>query len=213
MPLSYQVTFRGKPACPCLAKWLPVYEAELLRRGLIKQSLDIYQLIGGAAASAGTHTKGGAYDVAQVSDLEIKIAREMGAAAWHRPKNWDGAGGIEHHHGVLNGCPHNSPARYQISAYLAGYNGLGHLGHGAPDNGPHVMPLRTWQSGITWAKALQTPSVDDLIKDAKAAKKKTKKAKKKAQKAGKATKANRLAKAQQSIKTGIDWLRKIGGKK
>lgn len=150
--MSYVVTFRGHPACPCLAEWLPVYEAELLRRGIVKHNIDIYQLIGGAAASAGTHTKGGAYDVAQVTTEAIEVAREMGAAAWHRPKNWDNAGGIEHHHGVLNGCPHNTPARYQIDAYKLGFNGLGRLGHGAADNGPRVMPLRTWKAGITWAK-------------------------------------------------------------
>ena len=27
--MTYIVTFRGLPACPCLATWLPVYEAEL----------------------------------------------------------------------------------------------------------------------------------------------------------------------------------------
>jgi hypothetical protein len=146
--LPYQVIFRGKPACPCLVRWLTVYESVLLRLGLIKHNIDIYQLIGGAAASAGTHTKGGAYDLAQVSTEQIRIAREMGAAAWHRPLNWDGRGGIEHHHGVLNGCPHNAPAAYQISDYIAGRNGLANR---AVDTGPRVLPLRTWEQGIAWA--------------------------------------------------------------
>ena len=45
-------SFRGKKCCSCLAKWLPAYEAELLRRGLIRVSLDVYQLTGRAKASA-----------------------------------------------------------------------------------------------------------------------------------------------------------------
>lgn len=146
------LTFRGKPACSCLVTWLPAYEAELLRRHDIKHNLDIYQLIGGAPASGGTHSRGGAYDAAQVSDTAILVAREMGAAAWHRPYNWDGRGGIAHQHGVLRGCPHNGPARYQIAALDAGYNGLGHLGRGGRDTGPRT-PVRTWKQGIEWARA------------------------------------------------------------
>lgn len=142
------VTFRGKPACPCLVAWLPVYEAELIRRRQIKHNLDIYQLTGNAKASAGTHT-GGAYDVAQVSAVDILVAREMGAAAWHRTQ----AQGFdtEHQHGVLRGCPHNTGGRYQIAALEAGYNGLGHNGRGGRDNGPTPTAWRTWQQGIAWA--------------------------------------------------------------
>lgn len=160
---SYARMFRGHPACPCLIAWLPVYEAEAKRRHIIKQSIDIYQLIGTAAASGGTHAKGGAYDLAQVTPAAIKLAREMGAAAWHRPPDWDGHGGIEHHHGVLHGCPHNSPARYQISAYLAGYNGLGLNGMAEKDHGPRVLPLRTWRQGIVYARKLQHPRVAAVL--------------------------------------------------
>lgn len=149
-------TFRGKPACSCLIAWLPVYEAELLRQGVIKRSIDIYQLIGGAAASGGTHATGGAFDIAQTSTQAIAAAREMGAdATWHRLLNWDGRGGMEHTHGVLTGCPHNGPARYQIDAVRAGYNGLGHLGRGGRDTGPRPLSGRTWEQGIAWAKAQQ----------------------------------------------------------
>jgi hypothetical protein len=150
---SYAVDFRGFPACPCLAEWLPVYEAELQRRGILAGPLHIYQLIGGATASAGTHTKGGAEDDNQVSSEAIWVARQMGAdASWHRLPNWDGKGGSEHAHHVLRGCPHNEPARYQIAAVDAGFNGLGHLGRGAPDNGPRPLSHRTWREGIAWAK-------------------------------------------------------------
>ena len=150
---AYAVTFRGLPACPCLATWIPAYEAELQRRGFLTGPIHLYQLIGGAAASAGTHTKGGAFDTAYMGDAAIWVARQMGAdATWHRPHNWDGQGGMEHVHGVLTGCPHNGPAAYQIDAVRAGYNGLGHLGHGAPDTGPRPLSGRTWQQGLTWAR-------------------------------------------------------------
>ena len=143
--------FRGKPACACLIEWLPAYEAELLARGLIRFNIDIYQLIGGAKASAGTHSEGGAFDIAQTSPEAIKVARQMGAdATWHRPENWDGRGGISHTHGVLTGCPHNRPARYQIDAVRAGFNGLGKGGRGGKDTGPRPLSGRTWREGIAW---------------------------------------------------------------
>ena len=148
---AYTVYFRGKPACPCLAKWLAAYERELLKRGVIKHSLDIYQLIGSVAASSNTHSKGGAFDLGQTSDEAIWVARQMGAdATWHRPYNWDGRGGISHSHGVLRGCPHNFPARYQIDAVDAGYNGLGAGGRGGRDTGPRPLSHRTWTQGIEW---------------------------------------------------------------
>jgi hypothetical protein len=149
----YEVTFRGFPACPCLAKWLPHYEAELQRRGLLTGPLRIYQLIGGAPQSGGTHATGGAFDLLDLpGNADWALARDMGAdASWSRPFDWDHEGGMAHFHGVLTGCPHNGPARYQIDAVRAGFNGLGHLGHGAPDNGP-PLSNRTWREGITWAK-------------------------------------------------------------
>ena len=160
---SYAVDFRGFPACPCLAVWIPVYELELQRRALLTGPLHIYQLIGGAPDSAGTHTKGGALDDDRVTEQAIWVARQMGAdASWHRRLNWDGQGGMEHAHHVLRGCPHNDPARYQITAVDAGFNGLGHLGHAALDDGPRPLSGRTWREGIAWAKQLQQQE-DDLM--------------------------------------------------
>lgn len=160
---SYAVNFRGFPACPCLAAWLPVYETELQRRALLTGPLHVFQLIGGAPQSGGTHTKGGAEDDDRVTEQAIWVARQMGAdASWHRHFNWDGQGGMEHAHHVLTGCPHNEPARYQIDAVRAGFNGLGHLGHSAFDDGPRPLSGRTWREGITWAKQLQQQE-DDLM--------------------------------------------------
>ena len=159
---SYAVKFRGLPACPCLASWIPAYEAELQRRGLLAGPIRLYQLIGGAAASGGTHADGGAYDTKYLGDAAIWVARQMGAdATWHRPYNWDGRGGMEHVHGVLTGCPHNGPAAYQIAAVDAGFNGLGLNGHGARDNGPRPLSGRTWEQGLEWARA-QLQQEDDM---------------------------------------------------
>ena len=151
---DYAVDFRGRPACPCLAEWLPVYEAELIRRGVVKQSIDIAQLIGGAEASANTHSKGGAFDIWQHDDVTVWVARQMGAdATWARTTG--SFANSRHAHGVLTGCPHNGPARYQIDAVRHGYNGLGSGGRGAPDDGPRPLSDRTWRQGIEWAKAQQ----------------------------------------------------------
>jgi hypothetical protein len=142
------VIFRGLPACECLAKWLPAYEAELLARGVIRVSIDIAQLIGGAAASGGTHAEGGAADIWQTHRTAIWVARQMGAAAWARTTGSFAKN--QHSHLVLRGCPHNGPARYQIAALDKGYNGLGSGGMGARDDGPRPVPKRTWEQGLAW---------------------------------------------------------------
>lgn len=150
-------SFRGYPCCSCLAKWLPAYEKELLRRGVIRFNLDVFQLIGGAKASAGTHSQGGAFDIAQFSDEALWVARQMGADAdWHRSR---AQGFMPHAHGVLRGCPHNGPARYQIDAVDRGYNGLGWKGLGGRDDGPRPLSGRTWKQGIAWAKKQAKPRV------------------------------------------------------
>lgn len=148
-------SFHGRPACTCLAQWLPAYEAELKRRGLIRYSLDVYQLIGGAVASGGTHATGGAFDLGQTGPEAIWVARQMGADATWRRRRSQGFD-VDHSHGVLRGCPHNGPARYQIDAVDAGFNGLGWMGRGGKDDGPRPLSGRTWQQGIAWAKS-QTP--------------------------------------------------------
>lgn len=151
MSVSYVVDFRGHPACPCLAAWLPVYEAELQRRGRLTGPLPIFQLIGNASASAKTHSQGGAFDVSDlVGNEDVWLARQMGAdATWARTA---AQGFTPHLHGVLTGCPHNEPARYQLYAVQAGFNGLGDAGRGAPDDGPRPLSGRTWRQGIAWAK-------------------------------------------------------------
>lgn len=153
---DYVVWFRGRRACPCLAEWLPVLEKEAIRQGIIKRNLDIAQLIGGVAASGGTHTRGGAFDVWQTSAKFVRLCRDMGAdASWHRLASqgpWS-----PHTHGVLRGCPHNLPARYQITGRCgvdANKNGLGTC---LKDPGPRPLSGRTWKEGIAWAKRQGKP--------------------------------------------------------
>lgn len=146
MSLPYLVTFRGKPACPCLARWIPFYERELRARGVLPKTgmLTIFQLIGLAAASAKTHSLGGCLDDAQYDDMSIWVARQMGAdASWARDMM-----SPKHGHKVLRGCPHLHPeARAQIVAVDRGANGLA---TGAPDDGPRPLSGRTWEEGIAW---------------------------------------------------------------
>ena len=140
-------TFRGLPACTCLAEWLPVFEA------LIGREVRWFQLVGDAKASAGFHKGGGSADCVPLSGDELRIARNMGAAAWNRW--WTGN---FHAHLRLNGCPHNTIAQPQVTDLNAGRDGTGPLydNAGEPDNGPRdgiKWPLRTWREGIEWAEA------------------------------------------------------------
>ena len=162
--------FRGYPACSCLIAWLPEYEKELLRRGILKpgQKIRIYQLIGGAPQSGGTHSKGGAADLLDLPGAEDWwLARQMGAdASWSRLYNWDNRKGMAHFHMVLRGCPHNGPARYQYTSTTQGVDhGKNGLANHGPDNGPKPLSKRTWEQGIAWAKSQQEdemPEPQDL---------------------------------------------------
>jgi hypothetical protein len=151
------VEFRGRLACECQAEWIPAYEHELQRRGIITGLIPIAQLIGGAPQSGGTHVSGGASDfwlLGDVADRAVWVARQMGAdPTWHRLPGWDPSdpsGGSEHVHSVLRGCPHLSPsAAAQVGAVDANGDGLG--GTTIPDPGPRPLSGRTWREGIAWA--------------------------------------------------------------
>lgn len=143
--------------CECLQKWLPAYQKELLRRGLIRECIDLYQTIGNAPASAGYHSLGGCADLAQRSTDCLRVARNMGAAAWGRDDDpHDGQPDFfPHQHFALKGCPHAYYlAKGQIPSLESGHNGL--AGNGlddGPRSGVH-WPLRTWEEGIKWAATL-----------------------------------------------------------
>jgi hypothetical protein len=139
-------THRGFPACDCLAAWLPVFET------LIGRQPRLFQLVGDAPASEGFHRGGGSADYEPLSEAELRIARNMGGAAFNRwwANNY-------HSHIRLNGCPHNTISQPQVEDLNEGRDGTGPLydNAGAPDNGPRDgvhWPLRTWRDGIAWAQ-------------------------------------------------------------
>lgn len=135
--------------CSCQRAWLTAYQNELLRLHLIHTCIDVFQTVGGYVKSGGTHATGGAVDTAQYSDAQVKVARDMGAAAWHRTPQ---QGFIHHCHLVLNGCPHMSAtARGQVEDYKRGYNGL--VGKSRRKESLRRRDLRTWEQGIAFAKA------------------------------------------------------------
>ena len=153
-------SFRGFTSCECLAQWLPVYEALLLAKGLIKSNIDVWQLTGGAPASGGTHTQGGAFDLLyQTTPAHVAVAREMGApGTWGRKASQGFS--RDHLHGAI-ACGHSAPVAYQITAQKRGFNGLGQgyyngqllWGYGHKDEYPDPSVRRTWREGIAWAKS------------------------------------------------------------
>lgn len=137
--------------CECLRDWWPLVTRMAVKRGIVTTCLDVTQgSYNGTrvAASAGTHSGGGTLDLRQYSDSTVRLLREAGAASWKRTP---AQGFAYHNHLVLNGCPHNSPARYQVQAWLDGYNGLGYMGRRYRDDGPDVG-FRTWSEGVAWMK-------------------------------------------------------------
>jgi hypothetical protein len=147
-------TFRGHVSCTCLQAWLPVLEQLALARGFIQSNLDILQLTGSHSASAETHKRGGSFDLAQYDPRIVALAREMGApATWLRPFYHPSGRKNFHTHGVLTGCPHNAPARYQVTAQRNGFDGLAHRNGRAPDPHPSPSSFRSWREGLEWAGA------------------------------------------------------------
>jgi hypothetical protein len=119
-----KVKFRGGWTCGCVATSLPLVEQDMIKHGIIKHNIDIFQLgyRNDVAASAGTHSKGGCTDVAQYSDEALKIWRKWGWTMQHRTP----AQGFMHHaHGFPYGCPHLAPlAQKQADAWKHERDGL-----------------------------------------------------------------------------------------
>lgn len=139
------ILFRGRRTCICVATIVPLVEAEMKRRGLIKNSVDFFQMgynKGGVSASAGTHDRGGCIDVAQHSDAHLAVWRMFGVRMQRRTP----AQGFDlHGHGWPGGCPHlSSGARYQESEWRRKRNGL--RGRG-PVTGPGYTTI-TWQQAV-----------------------------------------------------------------
>lgn len=143
--MSDKVWFRNGWTCNCVATSLPWVEYDMIRRGLIKQSIDIFQLGyngGGVQASAGTHDAGGCTDVGQYSDEQIRIWRYWG---WTMQARTRAQGFDPHAHGWPIGCSHLSAgAVHQWNQWKNRTNGLASYG---PITGPYTTD--------TWRKALE----------------------------------------------------------
>lgn len=73
-------TFHGKPLDNATIAALKIAEQRL------GYELTIYQGIGGATASAGTHTEGRAVDLAPYDhERKLRVLKDIGFAAWYRP--------------------------------------------------------------------------------------------------------------------------------
>lgn len=125
-------------------------------------TLTVYQIIGGAPQSAGTHLDGRAVDLAPArADEKLKAAKDLGFIGWHRPFDWDGAGGIEHIHLILvlfnrQNQRGLAPAGFrQIAMYDAGRNGLV---SNLPDTSYRATPKRAFQYPPKETKPVPAPT-------------------------------------------------------
>lgn len=159
--MAERVAFRGRLTCSCVATSLPLVEQEMLLRGLISNSIDIYQLgySGSVSASAGTHNRGGCTDVGQFTDDHIELWRRWGWTMQHRTR----AQGFDPHgHGWPKGCDHLSPAaQAQASAWQRGRNGLVSNGY-ITGPGPKGSDTPTWREALRERKPILMALKDDI---------------------------------------------------
>lgn len=152
--------FHDKVGCVDVVAFLQLAEQLGLAMGLIQHELDVVQLVGDAADSAGVHLEGSAFDVKQRTPAWIKLFRMMGAAVW--PREGEKWAGNEHAHGIIP-CRHNRLTAYQWTAYVRGYSGLGQgapgtayarqWGYGGPDTSWRPQSIPTLAQGSSWARS------------------------------------------------------------
>ena len=155
--------FRGGWTCECVALSLPRIERAMIQRGIIKHSIDIWQLgyRTDVRASAGTHAGGCMVDVGQYSDAALRVWREYGWTMQHRTRAQGFS--MDHGHGGPYGCWHGSDyADYQQREYEAGRNGLISRG---PVTGPTV-PLIRWDTALKerWDEVATVTEIKDAVR-------------------------------------------------
>jgi hypothetical protein len=136
------------------------------QRGIIKQSIDIFQLgyRDDVGASAGTHVAGGCTDVAQRTPAAIEVWRQWGWTMQNRAPWFPKA---PHAHGWPYGCPHLAPAaKDQNRDWNNQRNGL-------VSNGPVTgrWPVPEWDTAIErmWPTLFTAKDIaDELVKQAPA---------------------------------------------
>lgn len=158
----HSISKKGGWGCVCMQITLPLVDAEMRRRGLVKQGVDFFQFgynAGGVAASAGTHDGGGIVDCAQgITREQREVWAMFGWMMAPRTREWGWTGGA-HGHGVLHGCIHRSPAAArQIVTMMNGRNGL--VSNTVVN---WVKPSRTWQDAYlaTAAPSPEVPPTED----------------------------------------------------
>lgn len=145
--------------CECMRLTMPLIEAEMKKRGLIKYCIDVFQggyNKGGVAASAGTHDMGGVIDVAQGQTLEQrKVWALFGVMMFPRTPQWGWTTTGSHGHGVWHGCPHQTlSADRQVTQGIAGYDGLV-----SNIKRNFEAPKRTWQEAYLEATRVEVVPV------------------------------------------------------
>ncbi|GAB2483740.1 peptidoglycan-binding domain-containing protein [Jatrophihabitans fulvus] len=102
---------------------------------------------GGDPTSAGTHDGGGVVDVnvdgmsATTKTKVVRALRVVGFAAWSRTPS-QGDWPFHIHAVAISDTDLSSQAQHQVGDYYLGLNGLANK---APDDGPPVSPIRTWE--------------------------------------------------------------------
>lgn len=112
--------------------------------------------------SAGTHLKDGVIDLAPYqARRKARVARDHCWAAFYREPNWDGRGGGEHVHMVLNRPRDVDPlAEWQRDvAYPNHWNGL--VGNG-PDNMTYHPDLKEFNYAAWWHAGLLDQKITGL---------------------------------------------------
>lgn len=110
------------------------------------------------ALSAATHSGAGAADIGPTGPVtwrELETAgRAVGGAVWFRP--W---AGNYHCHFLSIGNPALAPwAKVQVSAYMAGYDGLGPNARTGRDSGVRLYQNVTWESYLQQHKDIPDPA-------------------------------------------------------
>ena len=115
------LSFRGGRTCVCVSFSLPLVEREMIRRGIIKRSIDVHQYgyRTDVKESKGFHGRGGNTDVAQFSNEQLRCWRECGWTMQRRDAGFT----TTHAHGWPMGCPHLARDS-QRQAWMKGRDGL-----------------------------------------------------------------------------------------
>lgn len=104
------------------------------------------------SASSGTHSGGGAADLAFTGPKVLRTLKAHGWAAWYRPELWQNGRKLwgAHIHAVLMDNPLLSgAARAQVQSYRLNRNGLASDGPD-PSWRPVPQPLWRWQEMKLW---------------------------------------------------------------